>query len=438
MRFTEFKLVLKENKQSVVIIGDSIAVGIGGSEPYAKGGISTVEVLKRVNAFIKSGKAKGATVILSSGASNSSPIELEGGIKKTGNGGLEPVEDQLKALKAAGATVALVGTGSTKSIAFPGTSWTGGKKYRVDLTGVNERLESMAQSFGATFLGPLEDYDSGMHSGKGDGIHPYGGYKKLLAAGSNVAKADIITPDVVKPNQSPKVSTGDYTVVSGDNLTKIAKAHGVALADLIAANKQIKNPDRIYPGDVISIPSSGSTAIAPKQDVKPDVKPDTAPSPAPIKKRSSGKYEIRNVDSASDVFEFFKGKGLNDNQCAAFVGNIYTESRVNTAAHNKNENARGIVQWRMDRLQNLANFAKKLKKKWHDLELQLDFTWHELTGKYKHVLPELEANKNNLAKCVEIIMNKYEVASPKSYPERLGFAESAMRLFGSGTDKKSA
>jgi LysM repeat protein len=292
----------------------------------------------------------------------------------------------------------------------------------------------MAQSFGATFLGPLEDYDSGMHSGKGDGIHPSGGYKKLLAAGSNVAKADIITPDVVKPNQSSKVSTGDYTVVSGDNLTKIAKAHGVALADLIAANKQIKNPDRIYPGDVISIPSSGSTAIAPKQDVKPD----TAPSPAPIKKRSVGKYEIRNVDSASDVFEFFKGKGLNDNQCAAFVGNIYTESRVNTAAHNKNENARGIVQWRMDRLQNLANFAKKLKKKWHSLELQLDFTWHELTGKYRHVLPELEANKNNLGKCVEIIMNKYEVANPKSYPERLGFAESAMSLFGSETDKKSA
>jgi hypothetical protein len=27
-------------------------------------------------------------------------------------------------------------------------------------------------------------------------------------------------------------------------------------------------------------------------------------------------------------------------------------------------------------------------------------------------------------------MNKYEVADPKSYPERLGYAESALRLFG--------
>jgi len=432
MRFTEFKLVLKEDKQSVVIIGDSIAVGIGGSEPYAKGGISTVEVLKRVNAFIKSGKAKGATVILSSGASNSSPIELEGGIKKTGNGGLEPVEDQLKALMAAGATVALVGTGSTKSIAFPGTSWTGGKKYRVDLTGVNERLESMAQSFGATFLGPLEDYDSGMHSGKGDGIHPYGGYKKLLAAGSNVAKADIITPDVVKSNQSPKVSTSNYTVVSGDTLSKIAQTHGVTLADLIAANKQIKNLDRIYPGNVISIPSGDSVIITPKQDIKPTV------PPAPTKKRSTSKYEISNVGAANDVFDFFKGKGLNDIQSAAFVGNIYTESRINTTAHNKKENARGIIQWRLDRLRGLADFAKKLKQKWHSLELQLDYAWHELTGKYRKVLPALERNKDNLAECVKIIMNDYEVASPESYPERLGFAKSAINLFGSETDKKSA
>lgn len=227
MRFVEFKIVLKEANQTVVVIGDSIAVGIGGAGPYAKSGISTVEVLNRVNAFIKSGKAKGATVILSSGASNSSPIELEGGIKKPSNGGLAPVEQQLKALKAAGATVALVGTGSKKSIAFPGTSWTGGKKYVVDLTGVNERLEAMAEANGATFLGPLEDYDPGMHSGKGDGIHPYGGYGKLLAAGSNVAKTDSVPTDV--PKQSPKVSSEQIEIPNGRVGTEVADIQKVLL-----------------------------------------------------------------------------------------------------------------------------------------------------------------------------------------------------------------
>ena len=144
--------IILEGSNNVVIIGDSIAVGSGGGEPYAKGGINCTETLRRVNAFIASGKAKGATVILSSGASNSAPIELEGGIRKPGNGGLGAVPQQLKALKDAGATVALVGTGSNKSKPQPGTSWTGGKKYVVDLTGINQQLESMASVSGATFL----------------------------------------------------------------------------------------------------------------------------------------------------------------------------------------------------------------------------------------------------------------------------------------------
>jgi len=168
----------------VVVIGDSIAVGIGGAGPYAKGGISTAEVLNRVNAFIKTGKAKGAVVILSSGASNSAPVEIEGGSTQSGN--LAPVAQQLAALKAAGASVALVGTGSKKSVWFPPTKYTNGKRYRIDLTGVNQQLSSMASSSGAKFLGPLEDYDSGMHSGKGDGVHPFGAYQKLKQAGSAI------------------------------------------------------------------------------------------------------------------------------------------------------------------------------------------------------------------------------------------------------------
>ena len=221
-------------------------------------------------------------------------------------------------------------------------------------------------------------------------------------------------------------STSDYTVVSGDTLGKIAKTHEVKLSDLIAANKQIKNPDRIYPGDVITIPGAGN-AIPKIKKEKP-----------PVKKQPSGKHEIRNVAAANEAFDFFKGNGLNDTQSAAFIGNINAESSFNTKIVNKAENAVGIVQWRLDRLRNLNAFAKKRSQDWHSLECQLDFTWHELTGKYQHVLSDLNANKNNLEKCVAIVMNKYEVAKPISYPERLGYAESAMRLFGSDTDKKSA
>lgn len=203
MRFYEIKKLLEaEQTNNVVIIGDSIAVGIGGGEPYAKSGISAKEVLNRVNSFIKTGNAKGATVILSTGAGNSARFELENGGEIQSRLGTYPAQ-QVRALVAAGASVSVVGAPSKKSTWFPGTSWTKGVRYRVDPTGVNDQLEQAATANGAKFLGPLEDYDPGMHSGKGDGLHPFGGYKKLYQAGvdktsGNAKAADTKTADILK------------------------------------------------------------------------------------------------------------------------------------------------------------------------------------------------------------------------------------------------
>ena len=44
-----------------------------------------------------------------------------------------------------------------------------------------------------------------------------------------------------------------YTVVSGDNLWSIARRQGVALAQIIAWNPQIKNPNLIYPGEKVRV-----------------------------------------------------------------------------------------------------------------------------------------------------------------------------------------
>jgi len=169
-----------------VVIGDSIAVGIGGAGPYARGGATSQQVLGFVKRFIDTGKAKGVTVILSSGASNSAPVELEGGEKissKIGN----YIDDQVKSLTDAGAAVALVGVGSKTSKWFDPTRYTNGKKYRVNLEGINAQLRSIADKYGATFLGPLEDFDNRLNAQPyGDGIHPYNAYGDLLRAGSRV------------------------------------------------------------------------------------------------------------------------------------------------------------------------------------------------------------------------------------------------------------
>lgn len=59
------------------------------------------------------------------------------------------------------------------------------------------------------------------------------------------------------PASLPQSQSDEYTVQRGDSLSGIAAKHGVSLSALEAANPQIKNPNLIYPGQSIRIPSSG-------------------------------------------------------------------------------------------------------------------------------------------------------------------------------------
>ena len=48
-----------------------------------------------------------------------------------------------------------------------------------------------------------------------------------------------------------------YTLQRGDYLTKIARTCGVSYSDLLKANPSITNPSRVFPGQVINIPTTG-------------------------------------------------------------------------------------------------------------------------------------------------------------------------------------
>lgn len=73
------------------------------------------------------------------------------------------------------------------------------------------------------------------------------------------ANPDITDPDLIEAGQIiwiPIQSVSEsYIVQSGDTLTGIAARFGLTLQQLVAANPQIPNPDRIYPGQRINIPS---------------------------------------------------------------------------------------------------------------------------------------------------------------------------------------
>ena len=51
------------------------------------------------------------------------------------------------------------------------------------------------------------------------------------------------------------MAAGSYTVVSGDSLWKIAVKTQTGVKELISSNPQLSNPDLIYPGQKINVPT---------------------------------------------------------------------------------------------------------------------------------------------------------------------------------------
>jgi len=66
----------------------------------------------------------------------------------------------------------------------------------------------------------------------------------------------------------------NYKVQPGDNLSKIAKRFGTSIAQLLKANPQIKNPDRIQVGQLINLPDTSTDTTQPlPSNVVPAIDP---------------------------------------------------------------------------------------------------------------------------------------------------------------------
>ncbi|MFC0546941.1 LysM peptidoglycan-binding domain-containing protein [Kutzneria chonburiensis] len=91
-----------------------------------------------------------------------------------------------------------------------------------------------------------------------------------VATANAIPNADLIyvgqvihRPGTAGAAPAPAASADTYTVVSGDTLSGIAAAHGTSVATLVQLNG-ISNPDRIYPGQVIQLPTA-TVSAAPQQ-----------------------------------------------------------------------------------------------------------------------------------------------------------------------------
>ena len=102
---------------------------------------------------------------------------------------------------------------------------------------------------------------SGLGSERGYGAHLHlsfrkGGSPTMGEGNLDFEKMLISTPakEPAKPKApaKPKKAANTYTVVKGDTLTKIAKAHGSTVAELVKLNK-IKDKNKISIGQVLKV-----------------------------------------------------------------------------------------------------------------------------------------------------------------------------------------
>lgn len=140
------------------------------------------------------------------------------------------------------------------------------------------------------------------------------------------------------------------------------------------------------------------------------------------------------------IWDFLKGKGLNDFAVAGVMGNLYAESALRSNnlqnSYEKSLNCTdawytaavdqgsydnfvrdsagyGLAQWTYwSRKQALLEFARAAKKSIGDLQMQLDFLWKELQG-YSSVMKTLKS-ATSVKEASDIFMVKFEAPADQS------------------------
>jgi nucleoid-associated protein YgaU len=116
-----------------------------------------------------------------------------------------------------------------------------------------KELTDLATNLGVSNL-QVRDQDNVLYI---DGTAKSADDKEKLWNAYGKIDPDFRAGDVVMNIEVAEGATTEYTVVSGDSLSKIGKAHGVSWQTIYEANKDIiKNPDLIQPGWKLKIPTA--------------------------------------------------------------------------------------------------------------------------------------------------------------------------------------
>ena len=212
-------------------------------------------------------------------------------------------------------------------------------------------------------------------------------------------------------------STKSITVQRGDTLGRIAQNNSTTVAAIVKLNN-IANPDRIFPGDVIRIPT-GQVALPGGRTKRQ--------GSTRIPDRAEKLTTTTSTGNPKIAMEFFLDQGWTPEQAAGLVANLQAESydRIDPAA--ENGGAYGIAQWRGSRKR---DFEQEMGRplKGSSLMDQLKFVQHELNNKEAKA-GRLLKKATTAAEAAEIVDEFYERSGGAAIRRRIALANSLLTAF---------
>lgn len=132
---------------------------------------------------------------------------------------------------------------------------------------------------------------------------------------------------------------------------------------------------------------------------------------------------------AREIYDYLIRQGLSPAAASGVLGNMMTESSLQTGAWNAGEGALGLCQWEKGRLGDLEQFARQQGKSVGDWRTQVDFMMHELQTKYTKAYSAIQ-HASSPAEAAAQFDRLYEISAGTSRGKRETNAQRVYNTFG--------
>ena len=123
--------------------------------------------------------------------------------------------------------------------------------------------------------------------------------------------------------ESPEAMTSGYLVRVGDSLSGIAARFGISLSSLMRANG-IRNPNLVYAGRRLVVPSTGGSAYAPAPAPQPSPSANTTTNK--VIYVSIGRQRLFAYENGQQVYSMIASTGMPGRATSA--GNFRVQSKI--------------------------------------------------------------------------------------------------------------